>query len=89
MNPLLLAFMLQANPQQAPTAEGIKKAMELIQMAVSVPGVVQPGMLPGDPNQPPPGPAPTPIGEANPDLTILPKIAKRSDDPGAGGKEPV
>lgn len=95
MNPLLLAFMLQANPQQAPTAEGIKKAMELIQMAVSVPGMVQPGQPPpeaqppvGPDGQPlPPGPPPTPIGEANPDLTVLPKIAKRSDDPAAGGKE--
>jgi hypothetical protein len=30
---------------------------------------------------------PTPIGEANPEAGVLPKITKRSDDPSAGGKE--
>jgi hypothetical protein len=99
MNPLLLAFMLKANPQQAPDEQSIQKAMELIQRAVSVPGLVQPGAPPPqDPNMMggPMGPdgmpiegAPTPIGEANPDLAVLPKIAKRSDDPGAGGKEGI
>lgn len=88
MNPLMLAIYLGEG--KPPTPELIQKAMELIQMAVSVPGTVQPGMPPPQgPPEGPGGPAPTPVGEANPNLTVLPKIAKRSDDPAAGGKEPV
>lgn len=89
MNPLNLAFMLKSN--QAPDMELIKKAIELIQFAVSVPGLVQPGAPPQDPNAPAPqdGPPLEKVGEANPDMTVLPKIAKRSDDPAAGGKEGV
>jgi hypothetical protein len=94
MNPLLLAFMLQSG--QAPKAELIEEAKKLIQQAVAVPGPnpIGPDGMPLAPPIPPPGspvdvppPAPTPVGEANPNLTVLPKIAKRSDDPSAGGKE--
>jgi hypothetical protein len=89
MNPLMLAIYLGEG--KPPTPDLIKQAMEMIQMSVSVPGMVQPGQppTPGPDGQPlPPGP-PTPVGEANPDLTVLPKIAKRSDDPAAGGKEGI
>lgn len=52
-----------------------------------------PGMPPppGGPAGPPPpgGPPPVPVGDAHPNMTVLPKITKRSDDPGAGGKEPI
>jgi hypothetical protein len=96
MNPLMLAIYLAQG--QPPTVELIQKSMELIQMAVSVPGMVQPGMPPPPPPQDgqmgpdgqpmdPSGQPPQKVGEANPDLTVLPKIAKRSDDPAAGGKE--
>ncbi len=99
MNPLMLAIYLAEG--KPPTPELIKQAMDLIQQAVSVPGLVQPGAPPqGGPGGPPQldpdgqplppgpeGPPPTPVGEAHPDAGVLPKITKRSDDPGAGGKE--
>lgn len=52
-----------------------------------------PPMGPGagaPPSMPPAGSAtPQAVGEAHPNMTILPKITKRSDDPAAGGKEPI
>lgn len=90
MNPLMLAIYLAEG--KPPTPDHIKQAMEMIQMAVSVPGMVQPGQPPSPPptgpdGQPVPTGSPVPVGEANPDAGVLPKITKRSDDPGAGGKE--
>ena len=89
MNPLLLAFMIQSG--QAPKPELIEQAKQLIQSAVTMPLPPAPGGPPppmgpdGQPLPPPPGGAPqappTPVGEANPDATILPKITQRSDDP--------
>lgn len=87
MNPLVLAVYLGEG--KPPTPKLIKQAMDLIQMSVSVPGLVQPGPPPVDPEGQPEGPPPIPVGQANPEMTVLPKIAKRSDDPGAGGKEPI
>jgi hypothetical protein len=86
MNPLMLAiYLAQGKP---PTPELIQESMKLIQMAVSVPGTVQPGMPPTPPQGGPEAEMPpTPIGEANPEAGVLPKITKRSDDPSAGGKE--
>ncbi len=90
MNPLMLAIYLAEG--KPPTPDHIKQATEMIQMTISAPGMVQPtpaGPPPVGPDgQPlPPGPAPVPVGEANPNMNVLPKITKRSDDPGAGGKE--
>lgn len=86
-NPLTLAFLLKSG--QAPTPEMIEQAKQLIQQAVVL-VQPQPAPVPGaPPTEPPPadaGPMPNPPipmpGEANPDATILPKITKRSDDPG-------
>lgn len=76
-NPLLLAFMLQSG--QAPSPELIEQAKQLIQLAVlpkPVNAPPTPGSAMDNPEPPPPA-----VGEANPDLTIMPKITKRSDDP--------
>lgn len=71
MNPLLLAFMIKAG--QAPDPELVNKAKELIQSAV-VPQ--PPGQPPAAPM--PPGP-PTNVGDANPDMSLLPSVGKRSE----------
>jgi hypothetical protein len=91
MNPLLLAFMIKAG--QAPDQPLIEKAKELIQQAV-VPaqapqqGPGGPPMGPGGPVMPgaPPGmpmplPPPTPVGAANPEMTVMPSIQKRAEEP--------
>lgn len=103
MNPLTLAFLIKSG--QAPPPELIDQAKQLIQQAVMMPQPQPPPSIDpmtGQPMPPPPGGVPPPgtpmppgpqvpqaVGEANPNMTVLPKISKRSDDPGAGGKEPL
>lgn len=94
-NPLLLAFMIKAG--QAPEPELIEAAKKLIQQAVipeqppQQPGPMGPGgpMPPqgGPVGAPPPGapmpmPPPPGVGEANPQMSLLPKVGKRADEPG-------
>lgn len=91
MNPLLLAFMLKTG--QAPDQQLIEKAKELIQQAVvpAQPAQPAPGgppmgpggpIMPGaDPNMPMPQPPPTPVGGANPQMTVMPSIQKRAEEP--------
>jgi len=90
MNPLLLAFLLaQGGP---PTSELIEQAKKLSQQSVvePEPPPQQPGMQPvpvgpdGNPLPPEgvlPQPPPPAIGDANPDLSILPTIDKRAEVP--------
>lgn len=86
-NPLALAFLLKSG--QAPEPELIEKAKQLIQLSVVRPAVEGP-MPPGPPV--PEGPtdvpptAPEGVGEANPDLSLLPQISKRADDNTGGGE---
>lgn len=88
MNPLLLAFMIKAG--QAPDPELIEKAKTLIQQSVVMPQPpVQPGMPPppgGPAPAPPPGsplppPPPPPVGGANPEMSLMPNIGKRAEEP--------
>jgi hypothetical protein len=84
MNPLTLAFLIKTG--QAPSMDLIEQAKGLIQKAVLNPVVGQPPAPPVGPDgQPtPPGPPPPPgVGDANPDMTVMPKISDRSDVPGA------
>lgn len=79
MNPLTLAFLIKSG--QAPPPELIDQAKQLIQSAVVTPPAPPPtGEEMGMPEAAPPA-----IGDANPDATILPTIAKRSDDPASMG----
>lgn len=93
MNPLLLAFLIKSG--QAPESELIEQAKKIIQQAVVEvqPPPPPPGMPPmpvgPDGNPLPPGPPegqlplppPPAIGDANPDLSILPTINKRANAP--------
>lgn len=81
MNPLLLAFLI--NSGQAPNPDQIEQAKALIQKAVVNPVAMPPTPPLGVDGQPmPPGPpAPPGVGEANPDMTTMPKITERSDAP--------
>lgn len=91
-NPLMLAFMLKSG--QAPSAELIAQAKELIQLAVTLVPPAPPVPLgpdgqplpPGPPGPPmPPGPGPVPmpappaVGEANPQMAAMPTVDKRSE----------
>lgn len=75
MNPLLLAFMLQAGI--APNSQAIEQSKQLIQESVSTPQA-QP---PAGGVQPPP-PAPPQPGDANPDMSVLPSITDRANTAG-------
>lgn len=96
MNPLMLAFMMKSG--QAPPAELITAAKELIQLAVTLQPPAPPPQLgpdgqpmppgppgpPGPPDgsaPPPPVPPPAPpaVGDAHPQMTIMPTVDKRSD----------
>jgi hypothetical protein len=78
MNPLLLAFMIKAG--QAPEPELVEKAKALIQAAVQMQGEIPPAPQPPvSPDGLPPAPA-TPLGEANPDMGLLPAVGKRAED---------
>lgn len=92
MNPLMLAFMLKSG--QAPPAELIEQAKKLIELAVTLqppPPPAPEGAALGQPGEPPagpqtplgPGPVPPPappmVGDANPNMTILPTVDKRSE----------
>lgn len=97
MNPLILAFLLKSG--QAPPPELIEQAKQLIQQAVVPPAPLQQPPAPesgellpeGAPSPiggstPLPEPAPPAIGDSHPELSILPKITKRSDDPSSSGE---
>lgn len=71
MNPLLLAFMIKAG--QAPDPQLVEQAKQLINMSVQM---QQP---PAPPGQMPEAP-PTPTGEANSQMGLLPAITKRAED---------
>lgn len=77
MNPLVLATLMRNG--QAPPAELIEQAKQLIEQAIKrpVPGESGPEGAP-TPDQPAPA-----IGDANPTLGLMPHIGDRSDDPGA------
>lgn len=85
MNPLMLAFMMKSG--QAPPQELIEQAKALIQQAVLAPqpppapaaGAMPQGPPPGLPPGGVPAPAPPGVGEANPEMTILPTLDKRSE----------
>jgi hypothetical protein len=93
LNPLTLATLMKSG--QAPTPDLIEQAKKLIQLAVTPPLGQQPGMatppgMPGPniqqtPAPPdamhiqPPMPPPPGVGDAHPDLTLMSKIDKRSD----------
>jgi hypothetical protein len=81
MNPLLLAFLI--NSGQAPNPDQIEQAKALIQKAVVNPAIAPPAPPVGPDGQPaPPGPPPPPgVGDANPNMTTMPKITERSDAP--------
>lgn len=90
MNPLLLAFLIKSG--QAPESELIEQAKKIIQQAVIEvqPPAPPPGMPPvpvgpdGNPLPPEgqlPQPPPPAIGDANPDLSIMPTINKRANEP--------
>jgi hypothetical protein len=81
MNPLTLAFLIKSG--QAPPTELIEQAKNLIQQAVLNPQTAPPQPPAGPDGQPaPPGPPPPPgVGEANPQMSSLPKITKRSNAP--------
>lgn len=84
MNPMTLAMVLGEG--KPPTSELIEQAKVLIQQAV-VAQPPQPPQAPPGPNGEPGGPAPLPppapvgVGEANPNMSSLPKITKRSNAP--------
>lgn len=108
LNPLALAFLIKSG--QAPPAEFIEQAKQLIQQAVTplqgmqmpgqpvapggfpmLPSGGAPGSTPGGEPQPvqgpPPGsplppPPPPKVGEANPQLSSMPKITERSEPGG-------
>lgn len=94
LNPLPLAMMIKSG--QAPSSDQIAQAKQLIADAVTpppqmpgIPGVgpAQGGNPIGTPAAPPipqvmPDPAPPKVGEANKDMTLMPKINKRSDQKG-------
>jgi hypothetical protein len=77
MNPLMLAFLIKTG--QAPEVELIEKAKELIQMSVQMQNAMTP---PAGPLPPAP---PEGVGEANPDMALLPAVGKRAEDGPQGG----
>jgi hypothetical protein len=80
MNPLLLAFMLKTG--QAPDQKLIEQAKALIQHAV-----IQPQAVPGQELPPNPQAPPTETGAANPQMSALPQITQRSEDPSQGEQQ--
>ena len=80
MNPLTLAFLIKSG--QAPEPQLIEQAKALIQKAVLNPVTGQAPQPPMGPDgQPaPPGPPPPPaLGEANPQMSAMPQVIKRSE----------
>lgn len=77
-NPMVLAFL--QHTKQAPTAEEIKQAQELLKMMTA--STLTGESMPVDPAaEPPEGSIPNPQdGPANPDWTLTDKIAKRGRD---------
>jgi hypothetical protein len=84
MNPLTLAFLMKSG--QAPDPEMIEAAKKLIEAAVTPPPQPVPQLGPDGQLLPPdaamiPGPSPQPapegIGDANPQMTSMPKINQR------------
>lgn len=83
MNPLTLAFLMKSG--QAPDSELIAQAKKLIEAAVTPPVPMPlPDGMPSDldPNAPapmvtPPTPPPPGIGQANPDMTSMPRVNQR------------
>lgn len=87
MNPMTLAFLIKTG--QAPSSDQIEQAKGLIQGAVINPVTGAPPQPPVGPDgqpTPPPGPPPPGVGDANPQMTAMPKISDRSDAPGGQSK---
>jgi len=82
MNPLMLAFLIKSG--QAPDPKLIEQAKTLIQQSVVEP--IPPDAAQGAVGPMPPTP-PIKTGEDNPQATVLPSIAKRSDAPEEPGSE--
>jgi hypothetical protein len=91
LNPLSLAMLIKSG--QAPQQQQIEMAKALIQQAVVPPvnptqgppgpgGQIAPPVGPPPPGSQPPPPLPPKVGEANPQMSIMPTIMKRSEPGG-------